>query len=661
MNLARCSLASLFFLIVACTQESAPEVTPAAPAFDRVERAAFNRNAMELMLPLFWFEDSKSPGILDADELAIVWGIDDSKRGEWINGSGLTVRFGVAYERIVTRAAAPAPVDTRLAALEKELDQGRFTLAATDVSAIPPGEKKAIEHILAAARIVDQLFTMQVGGTELRGQIPADDSVSRLAFYLNHGPWCSAPQTESDTNCNAVASRPKRRSGLYPMGLQEDADFCEKLSARDDAKALFDQFSVVVEGADGKLEAVPYSVVYADPMKKAAVELRAAAAALGDDEAAFQAYLLAAARAFEDNDWFAADEAWAAMTATNSKYYLRIGPDETYFEPCSRKAGFHVSFARINPDSIAWQQKLDPVKNEMEKVLAKMAGAPYEARKVTFQLPDFIDIIVNAGDSRSPRGGTAGQSLPNWGPVAADNRGRTVVMTNLFHDPDSNETTRKQVASMFCAESVGLYKQNHEAGVFSTVLHEAAHNLGPAHEYAVKGKTDDEIFGGPHASLLEELKAQTAAFYFALWLEKKGLVTTEMATQANVSDIVWGMSHVSRGLFDADGKPKPYAQLAGLQLAQMMKHGVLTWHADKTAANGSDRGCAALDLAGMEKAMDELLQRVAGIKASGDKKGADTLIAEVSDEKAPWQPLFAAATERWRRYPRASLLYSVRF
>ena len=40
------------------------------------------------------------------------------------------------------------------------------------------------------------------------------------------------------------------------------------------------------------------------------------------------------------------------------------------------------------------------------------------------------------------------------------------------------------------------------------MLHEAAHNLGPAHEYKVKGKTDDQVFGGPLASTLEELKAQ---------------------------------------------------------------------------------------------------------------------------------------------------------
>ena len=49
-----------------------------------------------------------------------------------------------------------------------------------------------------------------------------------------------------------------------------------------------------------------------------------------------------------------------ALTAKNMPYkhrfgpfagenlYLRVGPDETYWEPCNQKGGFHLTFARIN-------------------------------------------------------------------------------------------------------------------------------------------------------------------------------------------------------------------------------------------------------------------------------------------------------------------------
>src|SRR6185503_11802650 len=72
-------------------------------------------------------------------------------------------------------------------------------------------------------------------------------------------------------------------------------------------------------------------------------------------------YLRAAAASFKSNDWQPADEAWAKMTVDNSKWYVRVAPDEVYWEPCSLKAGMHVTFARINQASKEWQGKLVPV------------------------------------------------------------------------------------------------------------------------------------------------------------------------------------------------------------------------------------------------------------------------------------------------------------
>ena len=85
---------------------------------------------------------------------------------------------------------------------------------------------------------------------------------------------------------------------------------------------------------------------------------------------------------------------------------------------------------------------IQSVKNDLEQALAKLAGPPYKARQVSFHLPDFIDVVLNAGDSRSPHGATIGQSLPNFGAVANEGRGRTVAMTNFYTDPDSRATLR---------------------------------------------------------------------------------------------------------------------------------------------------------------------------------------------------------------------------
>ena len=125
----------------------------------------------------------------------------------------------------------------------------------------------------------------------------------------------------------------------------------------------------VIRDIAGHLEVLSYPQAYSDLMSSVTAELRSAAKLIPEgQEEALRTYLGEAATAFENNDWSSADEAWAAMNAHNSNWYLRIAPDETYWEPCSLKAGFHFTLARVDPSSITWQEKLSPLRSEMVKV-----------------------------------------------------------------------------------------------------------------------------------------------------------------------------------------------------------------------------------------------------------------------------------------------------
>ncbi|MBI5510294.1 MAG: hypothetical protein HY903_16170 [Deltaproteobacteria bacterium] len=657
---------SIVSLSVACSTP-APGPAQGPRVLNEVPRADFNRLAAELSLPLFWRADAKNPGTLDADELAITWGLDRSAPDTWLNAQGFSAKLYQAYDAVSRRfktgaepAADPAEAK-RQALLQKELGEGRFTLLDSDLTGLAAADKTLVRNILQAAAEIEDLYLEQTGGATLAAKIPAADTMSRMVFWLNGGPRCSAPTTEKDKDCNVLKERPEEISGLYPAALQVDKEFCKTLAARPDAAALAHQFAAVVDDGKGGLTAKPYTVVYQAQMERIAALLDAAGADFAaDEEVALKAYLKAAAQAFRDNDWFKADESWAKMNAVSSKWYLRIGPDETYFEPCAQKAGFHVSFARINPGSLEWQQKLEPVKNDMEKVLAEHAGKPYKARAVSFHLPDFIDVVVNAGDSRSPRGATIGQSLPNWGPVANEGRGRTVVMTNFYTDPDSRAAWRSQVASLLCAGSMKAVSDDQAPELMSTVLHEAAHNLGPAHEYKVDGKTDDQIFTGPLAATMEELKAQTAALFLADWLAGRGIVDHAMVTAAHTYDITWAFGHISRGMVTGEGRPKTYSQLAAIQVGYLIDAGGIVWHKDEPAANGDDVGCFELKPETISRAVDKLTTDVFGIKARGDLKAAEALKQKYVDAPGTFEVLRTVITERWLRSPQASFLYSVR-
>jgi len=631
---------------------------------DTVARADFNQLAVELSLPFFWMEDANKNNAPDPDEIATLWGIADSAP-VWTENKKFTPAFLAAYDEIAKLKKDGPRADglsedekKRRAAVRAELAQGRPAVVRSDFRGGSAEDKAIVSHVLAAARLIEKIFAKQRGVADLAKDLPKDDAASRMLFYRNQSPFCEQPKTEGDPVCNAVPTKPQKISGLYPASIQSDAKFCETLDKHKDAKALFHQFSAVTDEG-GALKAVPYNVFFKEEMTAIAAELKKAAEAIvSKEETPMKEYLLAASQAFLDNDWPKADEAWVKMNVSNSKWYLRIGPDEVYFEPCSRKAGFHVSFARINQDSLTWQKKLDPVKKEMEERLAKMAGAPYKARDVKFHLPDFIDIVLNAGDARSAVGATIGQSLPNWGPVA-EKGGRTVAMTNLYTDKDSLDALKSQIGSVFCKATVDEMSMDAGLLTMSTVLHEAAHNLGPAHEYKVGGKTDDVAFGGPLASTLEELKAQTSALFFVDWLAEKGVIDKKQAGQSHLRDLTWAMGHISQGMYSADNKPKPYSQLAAIQVGWLMKAGSVQWKSEEKAANGADKGCFAVDMAKFKPAIEELEKVVLVIKAKGDKDAAVKLRTEHVDADGEWKRLRETVRERWLRVPKTSFVYAI--
>lgn len=668
MNVARTvCLSTVFASALAATgctgsTPAAPAASPApapAPQSPSLSREDFNRAAVRLNLPLYWVEDRNQNRTPDADEIVSLRFYPSSPI--WSRDGKLTEQFQQALAQIQQAATQPVSSDLpegeqkRRALLVQELDQGSPTLVYTDLRNAPAAERTFASHMLQVAQLIDSLYARQNGLPALQGQLQADDTAGHSVFRRNWGPRCLAPKTEKNPACFALPSPTRQMYDAYPAELQTGPDFCSALEKRPDASKLLDPF-VVIRKSGESFEPVPVTVAYADLTGQIAQELTKAASVLGDDEAALKAYLQAAARSFQTNDWVPADEAWARMNAQNSKWYVRVGPDEVYWDPCSRKAGFHLTFARINADSIAWQQKLTPVQQEMEQSLAALIGDPYKARTVTFHLPDFIDIVLNAGDDRHPMGATIGQSLPNWGPVANEGRGRTVAMSNLYTDADSMRVRKEQASSLLDASTMTRYAGTPEPGLLSTILHEATHNFGPSHEYRFEGKTDDQLFGGPLASTMEELKAQTGALWYIDLLKRKGIISAELAAQTYVDSVVWAMSHISRGMYTETGKPKPYSQLAVIHIGFLIDEQAARFDPQAPAANGTDKGALALDFDKLPAAIDKLMAIVGKAKATGDKQAAQKLIERYVDGKVVPQQLI---TERMLRHPKASFVYAL--
>ena len=620
-----------------------------------IDRSAFNEAAFRLNIPVYWAADKNGDGAIDGDEVKSLLFFPSEQA--WTDNGKLNGAFDKAFADIKAQIAAPMPSDARQKLEREELAQGATTLVYSDLTSGSDEDKTLTRHMLKVAKMIDDLYATQTGAKAMMDKIPADDPASVAIFRRNWGPSCVAPKTEKNPQCSALPGAPKATVTAYPASIQTgDTKFCATLEKDPNAKKLLSPF-VTVTGEPGKYTATPYSVAYKDQMTAISAELKAAADDVKDaKEAPLKAYLTAASKSFTTNDWLPADEAWAKMNATNSKWYLRVGADEVYWDPCAQKAGFHLAFAKINPESLTWQQKLNPVEAEMETTLASHIGAPYKARKVTFHLPDFIDIVFNAGDSRHAHGGTIGQSLPNWGKVSSEGRGRTVAMSNLYNDPDSLASRRKQAESLLSKDAIANYSSTPQAGLLTTILHEATHNLGPAHDYTFKGQTDAKAFGGGMSSMLEELKAQTGGLYFVEFLKKKGIITPEQAKQAYTDSVVWAFGHISRGMYTESGGRKAYSQLAAIQVGFLMDEGALVWDPSALAANGTDKGAFAINFDKMVPAVDKMMKIVGQIKASNDKAGAEELAKKYVDGKVVPQ---ATITERELRVPKPSFVYAV--
>jgi len=613
------------------TRETLPQLT----------RHDFNRLASLSGVPLYWQAPALEPSSF------VVLGVSTTRdAAPYIVNGAFTAQFDALYVRLVNQR--------RIEAVRTELSSGRLVGIITDLTEASEEDRRVVRAIADAGEIIEELYALQNGAARI-GKTPAD-APSRELLRRNQGYWCQGPQTSDDSFCHGLLSFDPPQSDAYPPDVDNFRAFCEQIRNAPNSSELMDPFSVV-RRKDGSLIAIPYTEVYGDRMRAVAAALHRAAAALGPDEAAFAAYLGATAKGFETNNWDAADEAWVAMNSENSKWYLRIAPDEVYFDPCNSKAGFHVSFARINTSLLAWQKKLSPLRADMEGGLAKLIGPPYQAREVAFSLPDFIDIVLNAGDSRDSFGATIGQSLPNWGPVS--DRGRTVVMTNLYDNPDSKAAAHRKAELLLSPETVAHMTEDPIATHLDILLHEATHNFGPHSDFRVDGKPPREVFGGLTASILEELKAQVGALWFIEFLRSRGVIDDELARATLTESIMWCFGQMSRGLFNRDGRHQVYPTIAAIQVGYYLDRGALTFDPDLDPDSSGDRGRFTIHFDELTTAVSDLMRRAGRTKANGDVAAAKDLIEPFTDKAGRDKIQLRLISERILRFPKESFSYAI--
>jgi hypothetical protein len=197
-------------------------------------------------------------------------------------------------------------------------------------------EKKFLEHMRKVAELIDTLYERQNGLLGLYEKIPAEDTASRRVFARNRSIACEGPKTEKDPACRAIAGMDKVPVDVYRAELQKKDGFCKELAQHKNEKVR-DPFTVVRMDKD-QLLAVPYSSLcrkHECPSRGAQGRADALIRRRSRDGGVFER----GAQEFQDNTGLGRRK-MGGHNGRNSKWYVRVGPDET-FGALLPEGGFH--------------------------------------------------------------------------------------------------------------------------------------------------------------------------------------------------------------------------------------------------------------------------------------------------------------------------------
>ena len=354
---------------------------------------------------------------------------------------------------------------------------------AADLSSLPASERRVVEILVRAARIMDALFLRQVwAGNETMLQWLAretsDEGRNRLhAFLLNKGPW-----SRIDHDAPVVPGAPPKPGGgnFYPVDATKD-DIQAWLDGLDaDARAIASGFFTTIRrDRRGAFVSVPYGAEYQQELTEAARLLHDAADQTS--QPTLQRFLRTRAAAFLSNDYYESDVAWMELDAWIEPV---IGPYEVYEDEWFNfKAAFEAFITIRDEDETAKLTSFSSCLQALEDALP--IDVRYRNPRVGSLTPiRVVNVVFTAGDAN--RGvQTAAFNLPNDERVIREKGSKSVMLKNV------QQAKFRMVLQPIAARALAPdaeQRVSFDAFFTHILLHELMHGLGP-HDIAVNGRT----------------------------------------------------------------------------------------------------------------------------------------------------------------------------
>lgn len=426
--------------------------------------------------------------------------------------------------------------------------------APTDVTADPAqlseNDRKALDKIIAAAKLLDPLFMRQVwsGNEALQKKLEADSSPEgreRLHYFMiNKGPWSRLDKNEPFIEGVPPVKPPQ--AGYYPDDItkEEFTAWVATLPEPEKQRAA-GFFTVIRRGTDGKLKIVPYHEEYREFLEPAAKLLKEAADLASNQT--LKNFLTKRAEAFLSDDYYASDVAWMDLDAPID---VTFGPYETYEDELfGYKAAFEAFVTLRDEGESAKLVKFSGYLQELENNLP--IDPKYRNPKLGAASPiRVVDSVYSSGEGNVGVQ-TAAYNLPNDEKVVKEKGSKRVMLKNV------QEAKFNKVLVPIAGKIMDPAQQSQISfdAFFTQILtHELMHGLGP-HEIKVQGRDTNvrkelkELY-----SAIEEAKADITGMWALQYLIDHGGVDAAMERNLYTTYLASSFRSVRFGITEAHGK-----------------------------------------------------------------------------------------------------------
>ena len=423
------------------------------------------------------------------------------------------------------------------------------TVLTANTTRLSPNDRKALQKIIAAAKLLDPLFLRQVwaGNDELYRKLEADHTpVGRMLlhyFLINDGPWSRLD--ENEPFIDDIPAKPAY-ANYYPADMTKDEfnSWMNSLSPAEKEKAT-GYFYTVRRDANGKPKTVAYSEEYREFLEPAAKLLREAASLTTNTT--LREFLNKRASAFASNDYYDSDVAWMDL---DSAVDLTIGPYETYEDELfGYKAAFEAYVTLRDDAETAKLKKFSSYLQELEDHLP--IDPKYRNPKLGAASPiRVVNEVFSSGEGNSGVQ-TAAFNLPNDERVVKEKGSKRIMLKNV-QDAKFNKTLIP--ISRVVLTRADQTKLSFDSFFTHILTHELMHGLGP-HNINVNGQaTTVRLQLKDKYSSIEEAKADVTGLWALQYLINKGVVPKTMQRTLYTTYLASMFRSVRFGINEAHGR-----------------------------------------------------------------------------------------------------------